>query len=157
MAEEKTAEVKEKSSSDFKIILIGLVIFLAAMGASYFLMRSLMAPLMPQEEKETKEVVTGNLVSVGEFTTNVSGVSGTRFLKVEVFIEVSEEKGSAEKIEQCMPIIKDSILTIISSKTAADLDVTYREQLKEEIKTDLNNKLGKGMIKSVYFTNFIMQ
>lgn len=157
MAEEKTAEVKEKSGFDFKIILMGLVMFLVAMGASYFLMKSLMAPLMPQPEQEEKEVITGNLVAVGEFTTNINDVAGTRFLKVEVFVEVADEKGASEQITQYMPILKDSILTIISSKTAADLDVRYRDQLKEEIKKDLNKKLGKNMIKNVYFTSFIMQ
>lgn len=156
MAEENTLEVKEKSGFDFKIIIAGLIIFLIAMGASYFLMKSLMAPLLPKEESEQKEVLTGNLVEVGEFTTNIGDITGSRFVKVEVFVEVTGKKGQ-ETMQEFMPIIKDSILNILSSKTVADLDVRNRENLKKEIKNELNSKLGNNTIKNVYFTSFIMQ
>lgn len=157
MAEENSSEVKQKLGLDLKIILIGLVIFLVAMGASYFLMKSLMAPLMPQEEeKNSKEVLSGGLVSAGEFTTNITDVAGNRYLKVEVTIEVKDEK-AVESVTEFMPIIQDTILSILSKKTAADLDAHNRDQLKEEIKAELNKKLGKGYIKNIYFTNFIMQ
>ncbi len=78
-------------------------------------------------------------------------------MKVEVSLEVSDKKeAEAETAKEYMPIIRDSIITILTSKTVADLD-DQRLRCKEEIKTDLNKKLGKGFIKSVYFTNFIMQ
>lgn len=156
MAEDKAPETAKKS--DFKIILIGLVFFLIAMGGSYFYMRTLMAPLMPEKPSEKQEASTGNLISIGEFTTNINDVAGTRFLKVEVYVEVAKEnKKSEEELTALMPIVKDSILSIISSKTAADLDVRNRENLKKEIRDSLNRKIGSEMIKDVYFTNFIMQ
>lgn len=154
--EKDNTEVKNKSGFDFKIILVGLLIFLVAMGASYFLMRSLMSPLMPKQEKEVKAIATGDLVSAGEFTTNINDVAGTRYLKVEVFIEVSD-KEVEDSMDQYKPIIKDSILTILSSQTVADLDVRNRNNLKAEIKKDLNTKIGANAISNVYFTNFIMQ
>lgn len=156
MAEDKAPETAKKS--DFKIILIGLVFFLIAMGGSYFYMSSLMAPLMPENQSEKQGASTGNLISIGEFTTNINDVSGTRFLKVEVYVEVAKDnKKSEEELNALMPIVKDSILSIISSKTAADLDVRNRDNLKKEIRDSLNRKIGSEMIKDVYFTNFIMQ
>ena len=158
MVDENTQEAVEKSSIDFKIILIGLVLFIVAMGFSFFLMRSMMAPFLPEKETEKQMESRGSLVSVGEFTTNINDVAGTRFLKVEVFVEVSEEnKKAAAEIESYMPIIKDSVLTILSSKTAADLDTNNREKIKLEIKKDLNRKIGSEVILNVYFTSFIMQ
>jgi len=158
LVDENTQEAVEKSSIDFKIILIGLVLFIVAMGFSFFLMRSMMAPFLPEKETEKQMESRGNLVSVGEFTTNINDVAGTRFLKVEVFVEVSEEnKKAAAEIESYMPIIKDSVLTILSSKTAADLDTNNREKIKLEIKNDLNRKIGSEVIQNVYFTSFIMQ
>lgn len=158
MVDENTQEAVEKSSIDFKIILIGLVLFIVAMGFSFFLMRSMMAPFLPEKETEKQMESRGSLVSVGEFTTNINDVAGTRFLKVEVFVEVSEEnKKAAAEIETYMPIIKDSVLTILSSKTAADLDTNNREKIKLEIKKDLNRKIGSEVIQNVYFTSFIMQ
>lgn len=156
MAEEKIEESKPKFGFDFKIILVGLVIFLIAMGSSYFLMRSLMAPLMPQKESEPKTIESGNLISVGEFTTNINDVAGNRYLKVEVYVQVSDAKVQ-ESMDSYMPIIKDGILDILASKTVADLDVRNRDNLKKEIKKDLNSKLGGNIIENIYFTNFIMQ
>ncbi|HQE24156.1 MAG TPA: flagellar basal body-associated FliL family protein [Syntrophomonadaceae bacterium] len=157
MAEEKTAEVTN-NKSDLRIIIIGLVFFLVAMAGTYFLISRMMAPLMPEKETQKQDMATGNLVSIGEFTTNINDVASTRFLKFEVFVEVSkEDKKSQEKINEAMPIIKDSILSIISSKTAADLDVRNRDNLKAEIKDQLNKKIGADVIQNVYFTSFIMQ
>ncbi|MGI5921884.1 MAG: flagellar basal body-associated FliL family protein [Syntrophomonadaceae bacterium] len=157
MAQEVSEEVStSKSGFDFKIIAIGLVIFLIAMGASYFMMKSFMAPFMPKEDNGVKGIENGNLVSVGEFTTNINDVAGTRYLKVEVFVQIGDKKVK-NSIEEYMPVIKDSILTIISSKTAADLEVGNRNNLKAEIKKDLNSKIGSNTIQNVYFTNFIMQ
>ena len=159
MADEKASEEKPKRkleiNVDVKLILIGLLIFLVAMGGSYFLMKSLMAPLMPKEE-EHAEALTGNLVEVGEFTTNINDVNGQRFLKVKVAVEVSSEE-EKEKITEFLPVIKDGILGIISAKTVADLDVRNRSNLKAEIKKDLNKKLGGDTIRNIYFTDFIMQ
>jgi flagellar FliL protein len=152
-----TKEVKPKFGLDIKIIVIGLIIFLVAMGASYFLMKSLMAPLMPKVETNSKtNLETATLVGVPEFTTNISDVAGNRYLKVEVSVELGDKK-NAESIKTFMPIIRDSILTILTSKTVADLDVRNRGNIKQEIQNDLNSKLGKDYIKNIYFTNFIMQ
>lgn len=156
MAEEKTAEVTNRS--DLKIIIIGLVFFLVAMAGTYFLISRMMAPLMPEKEAPKQNVATGNLVSIGEFTTNINDVASTRFLKFEVYVEVSKEnKKSQEKITEAMPIIQDSILSIVSSKTVADLDVRNRDNLKAELKEQLNKKIGADVIQNVYFTSFIMQ
>jgi flagellar FliL protein len=122
-------------------------------------MKSLMAPLMPKVETASKtNVENGTLVAVPEFTTNISDSAGNRYLKVEVSVELGDKKNAeAEKVKTFMPIVRDSILTILSSKTVADLDVRNRSNIKQEIQNDLNNKLGKDFIKNIYFTNFIMQ
>ncbi|SHG58048.1 flagellar FliL protein [Thermosyntropha lipolytica DSM 11003] len=158
MADEKNPEVKEKAGFDFKIVLVGLLIFLVAMGASYFMLKSLMAPFMPEEKKEVKkEKSAGTIVSIGEFTTNLNDPTGSRFVKVEIYVELAGEKKKEEELKEYMPIMKDTVLGILSSKTPADMDIRYREELKQEIKNKLNKRLGKEMIKEVYFTSFIMQ
>ena len=118
--------------------------------------QEMMDNMKNEQESEQEEVLTGNLVEVGEFTTNIGDITGSRFVKVEVFVEVTGKKGQ-ETMQEFMPIIKDSILNILSSKTVADLDVRNRENLKKEIKNELNSKLGNNTIKNVYFTSFIMQ
>ncbi|KUG03599.1 flagellar biosynthesis protein flil [hydrocarbon metagenome] len=159
MADDNTVDAGQKKSGlDLKIIIIGLVIFIVLVGGSFYLMKSIMAPLMPEEEKTLKEGSAANigvLVPIGEFMTNINDVAGTRYLKVEVTVESSDEKAK-EKVDAYMPVIRDSIQGILSAKTVADLDVRNRDNLKMEIKDEINNKIGKT-INNVYFTSFIMQ
>lgn len=158
MADEKGTEVKEKSGFDFRIILVGLLLFLVAMGVTYFVLRSLIAPLVPETNKQQEELLSGNLVEVGEFTTNVNSAGSTRFLKVKVTVEIAaDDKKAQETINNYMPVIKDSILSILASQSMADLDVRNRNNLKTEIKKDINSKIGGDLVKNVYFTDFIMQ
>lgn len=158
MADEKGTEIKEKPGFDFRIILIGLLLFLVAMGVTYFVMRSLIAPLVPETNKKQQELLSGNLVEVGEFTTNINAAGSTRFLKVKVTVEVSaDDKKAQETITKYMPVIKDSILGILASQSLADLDVRNRNNLKAQIKLDINAKIGGELVKNVYFTDFIMQ
>jgi len=151
LADEKGTEVKEKSGFDFRIILVGLLLFLVAMGVTYFVLRSLIAPLVPETNKQQEELLSGNLVEVGEFTTNVNSAGSTRF---EI---AADDKKAQETINNYMPVIKDSILSILASQSMADLDVRNRNNLKTEIKKDINSKIGGDLVKNVYFTDFIMQ
>jgi len=117
MAEVSTSETAQKPGLDLKIIIIGLLIFIAAIGASFFIMKGLMAPLMPQNQTEKGEAVDiGVLVPIGEFMTNINDVGGTRYLKVEVTIETADNE-TQEKINTYMPVIRDSIQGILSTKT----------------------------------------
>lgn len=157
MAEVSTSEVNQKSGLDFKIIIIGLLIFIAAIGISYFLMKGLLAPLMPQSQAGEKGAVEiGVLVPIGEFMTNINDVGGTRYLKVDVTLETANSE-SQEKIDTYMPVIRDIIQGILSAKTVADLDIGNRETLKQEIQEEINARVGAETVNNVYFTSFIMQ
>ncbi|NLU49750.1 MAG: flagellar basal body protein FliL [Syntrophomonadaceae bacterium] len=158
MAEEtENKEKKTRAVFDLQIIIIGLVVFLMCMGGSYFMLRSLLAPLLPPEQAEKSKKTEAVLVEVGEFTTNINDVSGTRFLKAEVYLEVGDE-GTKKEVEALMPVIKDEILSILSSQTVADLDVRNRENLRDEIKDRLSKRLGGDKkVNGVYFTTFIIQ
>jgi flagellar FliL protein len=153
---EDTKEEGKKGGLDMKIIIIGLVAFLLAIAGSYFVARSVLAPLMPKEETKSESKGTGTLIDLGEFTVNISDVSATRFLKTEVVLETNDSKLQKEVEESLSPVIRDEIITILSSKTVADLDVHNRDELKNEIKTRLNRRLG-NKITNVYFDTFIMQ
>ena len=159
MAEEKEPVIKEKTAFDFRIILVGLILFLVAMGSSYFIMKSLIAPLIPQQNANAQDkLLSGNLIEIGEFTTNINTEGATRFLKVNVTVEtVDNNKKATETITKYMPVIKDSILGILASQNVADLDVRNRNNLKQQIIKDINSKIGEELVKNIYFTDFIMQ
>lgn len=144
-------------SKDVKFIIVGVVLFLVALGCSFIMMKSLLAPLMPQHAAVKQNTETGTLVTVGEFTTNISDPSGTRYVKTEVVIEVEKDKKTEEEVNGYMPVIKDNVLNILAATTVADLDVRNRELLKQQIKNSLNQALGSDKVKNVYFTTFLIQ
>ncbi|MGE5417124.1 MAG: flagellar basal body-associated protein FliL [Acidobacteriota bacterium] len=160
MAEETNAKPEQpKSGFDIKMIAIGLVIFLAAMGGSYLIAKSILSPYLPKEEEKTeaKSEEVGVTEAVGEFTVNINDPSGQRFLKTTIFLEVTDKNMQGEAFAEYKPIIRDQINTILASKTMEDLDVRNREELKKEIKKKVNKELGGEKISKVYFDQIIMQ
>lgn len=160
MADENT--VKEKGTegkADFlKMVLIGLVVFLVAVGTSTLLLRNMIQPLLPENRSADSVHQVGNLIKIGEFVTNLNDVGGSRFIKMEVTVEIpGDNSKAAEKINSSIPIIKDTILNIISSKTMADFDSRNRNNLRAEIKNELNARLGSDIIYAVYFEQLVIQ
>ncbi len=72
-------------------------------------------------------------------------------------MEVSDEKVKAE-VEKRMPIIKDAIIDIISSKESNFIrSPEGRETLRLEIIRRINTILVEGGVRNIYFTEFIVQ
>lgn len=57
-----------------------------------------------------------------------------------------------------MPQIRDAILLLIGNKTYEELqDLQGKRQLKSELTSKINSFLMSGKVKSIYFTNFVVQ
>ena len=149
--------VKSVKSSWFSVglIVFGIVLFMLTTAGCYFVIKSALAPLMPHE-MQSRSKSDGLLVQLGEFTVNISDVSMSRFLKTEIVIEVTDSKIKKSMEEEQLPVLRDQIISILSSKTVADLDSPHRTELKEEIKTQLNKRYHNA-VSNVYFNSFIMQ
>lgn len=158
MPEESGNKEQGRSSRlDLKLIVFGLVFFLLTTSGCYLVVRSALAPLMTQEkgtQKQSKSV--GALVPLGEFTVNISDISMSRFLKTEIVLEISDSDFKKRLEAELMPVVRDEVINILSSKTVADLDSPHRTGLKNEIKTKLNRRFG-NVVANVYFNTFIMQ
>ncbi len=115
-----------------------------------------------QGEHETKkaedakeEAPLGEVIPMETFIVNLAGSRGAKLAKVNLELEVSNTEVSTE-IEKRKPQIRDIIIILLSSKTYDQ--VSHREGkegLREEIKDTVNSFLTKGLIKKVYFTEFI--
>ncbi len=61
-----------------------------------------------------------------------------------------------EEIDKLKPKIRDIIIIIVSSKTYAQISTKEgKDQLRDEIRDQVNLFLTKGQIQKVYFTEFI--
>ena len=110
-------------------------------------------------EKET-EVASDEIGSIYEletFIVNLTGNGGNHYLKVKINLELNNEKVNIE-IDKRLPQFRDSILTLLSSKTNEDVKTLEgKSQIRAEIIMMLNQYLKTGKITNVYFGDFIVQ
>lgn len=98
----------------------------------------------------------GPTYALEDLVINLDGEDAGRYLKLSMVLEVDNEK-TLEEVEARLPQLKDLTLTLISSKSYADLqgaDGKYR--LREELRYRYN-KIFKGRIGRLYFTTFVVQ
>lgn len=90
------------------------------------------------------------------FIVNLVNTAGNRYLKVTINIEL--EAVAAEESRGKNAQIRDSIITLLSSKSYADVgSVSGKYQLRDEIAARINLILSEGKVMSVYFTEFVIQ
>lgn len=101
--------------------------------------------------------VLGYIHRLEPFIVNLNEVDSTRYLKLSMELEVTGEGVSIE-LDKRAPQVRDTCVNILSSKGFGDIqtgDGKYR--LKEELMFALNKILTSGSIKSIYFTQFVVQ
>jgi flagellar protein FliL len=176
MAEEevKKEEKKEKPKKgfNFKIVLIGLPLFIIQLVLVYFITATFLvkAPEVKGEtskentenvseenkgEGETAESAT-HIYSIEDLIINPSGTNGQRLLLLSVGFGVpTEEKATMLKGNEVL--IKDMILNTISQKT---LNALSRNEEKDSLKIELAAKINKlipsAEIKNVYFSKYVL-
>lgn len=116
----------------------------------------------PAVEAEKKEKGAsgkpGTVLNLNPFIVNLADASGKRYLKLSLAVDAKDEKLKTE-LEARMPVIRDSILLLLTSKTFADISpVAGKIRLRNEILKIINRSLaGSGTVHAVYFTEFVVQ
>ena len=121
----------------------------------------------PPPEPVYTPVSESNLtpVVIGPLIVNLADVGGDRYLKIKlVLLEVpsaakkEKKEGEKEGISLQDAIIRDTIITVLSSKTSDDLlSVSGKEELKNELITAINQALHRNLVRKIYFLEFIIQ
>ena len=117
-----------------------------------------------QEEASTEANAEGegeegageaNLFPLETFIVNLQ-VKGS-FLKTDIQLEFASEE-DMKSAEKEVPRLRDTIIQILSSKTASDILTSEgKEKLKDELRQSVNGLLGGEKVVEVYFTEFIIQ
>jgi len=164
--EEKVVPPKSKKSLKLLIILFILILLIgAAIGAVIFLAPSAVPDSLKfweekgadKKVKETEKKSQGYIYSMDPFTVNLADQGRPRYLKTRISIESQEIKVN-EEYEKRLPQLRDMILTVLSSKSYGEIsDSEGKMKLREEIITKLNRLLRTFQIKTVYFTEFMIQ
>ncbi|HNR13046.1 MAG TPA: flagellar basal body-associated FliL family protein [Thermodesulfobacteriota bacterium] len=106
---------------------------------------------------EKGSFVPGFMYPMETFIVNLSGDNAKRYLRVTMQMELSDEKVKQE-MEQRMPMVRDMILTILPTKTAAELlETEGKSTMRDMILNRVNGVLTTGTVKNLYFTEFVIQ
>ncbi len=171
MAEKKGTKKQPdapESGSKKKIIIIGVIVlfFLIAAiegGLIFFLKRDPqpVKPADPGLEVPVPELNQsadiGPMINIDEFIVNIISAESNRYVKASLTLELTNEPAKDE-VTKRMPQIRDSILLLVGNKTYEELqDLQGKKQLKAELASKLNAILQTGNVKSIYFTDFVVQ
>lgn len=155
---DKTEDKKDEGAKKKPPMMIIMAVFaIAVLGGAFFMVHSASAKAKPGAEK--KKVEKGPVLTLDEFLVNLADPGSDHFLKVTVGLELDKAKGKTpESLKEESPLIRDAVLTSLSSKTRDDIaSIKGREKLKAEIKKSVNEGLGEDDVQGVYFTNFVTQ
>lgn len=100
---------------------------------------------------------SGLVYAIKDIVVNPAGTGGSRFLSVSLGFEL-EEPGLEEKFVAKEPAVRDALITILSSKTVAQLtDARQKEIVRYQIRKRVSKLLGSEELVGVYFTDFVLQ
>lgn len=174
--DENQEEVKpQKGGSNIILIIIIVILIVFLLGGGllvYFLMSGNDESSIEQAEQQVAQMSkkgptprersndffnVGPMYPLDQFVVNLLSESGSRYLKMELNLELSSELLTVE-IDQKKPLIRDIIIRTLTSKTYEDVSTAKgKERLKDEIVGKLNEIIRDGYIKNVFFTDFIVQ
>jgi flagellar FliL protein len=164
--EEELVPPKPRKFRKLLIVLI-LLIFLigAAIGTVIFLAPGVIPDSLDfwgvkgagKKEKETEKKSQGYIYGMDPFVVNLADQGRPRYLKIKISIESQEMKVN-EEYGKRLPQLRDMILTVLASKSYGEIsDSEGKMKLREEIITKLNRLLRTFQVKTVYFTEFMIQ
>ena len=167
MAEKKEDPAEKKGSKKKLFIIIGgvvVVLLICAGAAAFFFLKK----DQPTEEEAdpgsqvpvpnlAQQAEIGPMVNIDEFIVNIISADTPHYVKASLTVELSNE-AVKEEVEQRMPQMRDAVLMLIGNKTYEELqDLQGKRQLKAELSNKMNSFLQAGNVKSIYFTNFVVQ
>ena len=147
-ADEKPAKSKKKL-----LMIVGPAMLLLA-GGGFFFLKGGSASAAPADTT-VPAVVEGEVVEVGTMTVNLVGEDG-RYARVGFALVLDATADSAE-VGKRIPLLQDSILTIMTGFTSAELQTAAG---MERLRTEVSDKAGElfdGDVIRAVLTELIVQ
>ena len=167
-APNRGGEVEQPTRDIGKILLIGyLSLNLTAMAIGSFLVyRATVGYETPAARSAAldREIASFRaslqdrplVYTLDQFNTNLNGIP-RRLIRVEMNLEMLDAEGF-EEIILSGPQAKDAVVRILNAKSFDDVEsVQGKLHLKNEIIAQLNGLLERGVVKDIYFSDFVVQ
>ena len=165
--EEKKATIKKQNPSVLKwgflsfnclILLLGLYLVYSSTFISNSITNFSEKELEQQlEESHAQELLVNSLIyTMQTFTVNLDGIP-RRLIQLQVNLEMLDAEGF-EEIVSVESKVRDTIINILNAKSFIEIEsVQGKLHLKNQIINQINNFLRRGIVKSLYFSNFAVQ
>ncbi len=154
-----------------KVLIIGLPLFIIQLLAVYYVTANILLTKIVEQQglvaknvadsldadlQEKKEPEGNHIYKVEELIVNPAGTAGQRILLVSLGIDVASEE-NIKVLEAKNLILKDMILTVLSSKTLQELsDIGSKDMLKNEIMTKINESMKGVKVNNIYFEKYVI-
>ncbi len=110
-------------------------------------------PLVDAHGNEVSSII----YSMENIVINPAGTGGSRFLSVSFGFEL-ESMELQQEFTHKEPIVRDALITILSSKTVAELtNAKQKEIVRYQIKKRLSKLMHTEDLAGVYYTDFVLQ
>jgi flagellar FliL protein len=157
----------EKSTFPIKLIIVSALASVLIGGSVFFALHYFSesksyssqdsATKEAKIDKSQKEADLGIMYPMEPFIVNLLDTGGKRYLKVKMELEIPTEH-LTEEITKRNAQLRDTILLLLTSKKFEDVNrLDGKFQLRNELIFGINQVLQSGKIKSLYFTEFVVQ
>ena len=163
--EDKAPEQKKDKSGLFKLLFMVVNFAVVGGGAALTYMSTIgyQSPVINEftEEAKLQEMrlyMEQNPIvyTMEPFTVNLNG-RPKRTIRLEMSIEMLSEEGFEELITQGGKA-RDEIVNILNNKRFEDLEsIQGKLFLKDQIARRVNSYLERGVVKDIYFSDFVVQ
>lgn len=170
MAEAKTEQAPAKKSNLGMILQIAFAVLnLSVVGGGAFMVYA--STIGWESPKITEEQVRREVASVAQeddmapliftmdkFTVNLDG-EPKRTIRLEVSLQMLGQEGFEEIMEpENRAKTRDRIIRLLNEEGFTELDsIQGKLFLKDKIATEVNSILARGVVKDVYFSDFVVQ
>lgn len=171
MAEEKAEGAAEQKKSLDTGALGGLILAVANLvvlgGGGFLIFKSTLGYERPavreqlvfeeiKQDRENADEAQPLMFTMDSFTVNLAGAP-RRVIRVEMSLEMLDKEGF-EEVVTLGPKARDAVVKILNGKEFKDLETIQGKLfLKDQIAVTLNEFLKKGVVKDVYFSDFLVQ
>lgn len=169
MSEAQAAAAKPKKNLGGMLRMMFAVVNLAVMGGSAYLIYVSTIGWVPPEITEdmakrdvaslkSQYEFTPLIYTLDKFTVNLEG-EPKRTIRLEVNLQMLGAEGFEEVMgPENKARVRDGIVRILNEKKFAELDsIQGKLFLKDKIASEVNSLLRQGIVKDVFFSDFVVQ
>ena len=101
--------------------------------------------------------MTGPLITLDPFVVNLNEPGSSRYLKVQLQVEVANG-AAAKSFEKSKQLIRDDLLSYLSGLKVADtLGAESKDKIRDELQAAVGEVIGEDRVHRVVFIEFVVQ